>query len=149
MCFLFWRVWYCSTWFFWIRGLCSLPDGRDCTWGKLGLTLMGQTMLIKSLIQCLLVGGAVCLPVSCLAWGAPVLESYRLYGKAEGYLQKHLCQHAPPRTAAATAPVPEAGHCQCRSPNGVTVPFPWVLVRTLFCLCPTSISVFTSPVEVL
>ena len=32
---------------------------------------------------------------------------------------------------------------------GVTVPFPWVLVHTRFCLCPPRVSVLPSPMEVL
>ena len=32
-----------------IRGLCKLPDGREWLWGKLGLALVGRTMISKSL----------------------------------------------------------------------------------------------------
>ena len=32
-----------------IRGLCKLPDAREWLWGKLGLALVGRTMISKSL----------------------------------------------------------------------------------------------------
>ena len=34
-----------------IRGLWTLPDGKDWLWGKLGLALVGRAMPNKSLIQ--------------------------------------------------------------------------------------------------
>ena len=46
-----------------IRGFCKLPDGRDWLWGKLGFVLMVMVMLSKSLIQFLLMDGAVFLLV--------------------------------------------------------------------------------------
>ena len=71
---------------------------------------------------------------------------------------------APFRTAAATAPITTAKHCwptplpetlktltgkSCSISCGVAAPFPWVLVCTRFCLCPPTVSVSLSPVEVL
>ena len=44
-----------------ISGLCKLPDGRDCLWGKLGLALVGRALLSKSLIQ-FSVDGRGCVP---------------------------------------------------------------------------------------
>ena len=34
-----------------VRGLWKLPDGRDWLWEKLGLALVGEALLAKSLIQ--------------------------------------------------------------------------------------------------
>ena len=31
--------------------MCKLPDGRDCWWEELGLTLVGRALLSKALIQ--------------------------------------------------------------------------------------------------
>ena len=45
----------------WLRGLWTLPGGRDWMWGNLGLVLMGRSMLSKSLIQ-LSVDGQGCVP---------------------------------------------------------------------------------------
>ena len=51
-----------------IRGLWKLPEGRDWLWEKLGLALVGEAMLSKSLSSFLLMGRAVSLPCS-LAYG--------------------------------------------------------------------------------
>ena len=48
-------------WLIRIRGLWKLPDGRDWLRGKLGLVLMGRSMLSKSLIQ-FSVDGWGCVP---------------------------------------------------------------------------------------
>ena len=50
-----------ALWWMWIRGLWKLPDGRPWLRGKLGLVLMGGTMLSKSLIQ-FSVDGHCCVP---------------------------------------------------------------------------------------
>ena len=49
-----------------MRGLWKLLDGRDWLWGKLGLALVGRTMLSISLIQFSVMGGAV-FPLCSLA----------------------------------------------------------------------------------
>ena len=50
-----------------IRGLCKLSDGTDWLWGNLGLTLVGSTMLSKSLIQ-LSADGWGCAPSLFFVW---------------------------------------------------------------------------------
>ena len=73
-------------------------------------------------------GGAV-LPPCSLAWVSPVLQSAvsvvglpysTLYGRANGdLLQEALCQHTmPPKTVAASAPIPTADHCWPMPPQG-------------------------------
>ena len=50
----FLRLWFFSLsalWWIRLRGFWKLPDGRDWLRGKLGLVLMGEAMLSKSLIQ--------------------------------------------------------------------------------------------------
>ena len=46
-----------------VRGLWKLPDGRDWLWEKLGLALVGEALLTKSLIQFSVDAGGLC---SCL-----------------------------------------------------------------------------------
>ena len=47
-----------------------------------------------------------------LEWPSP--RVYRLFGRANGGFQEGLYQHASPRTAAPSAPVPIPGYCQSR-----------------------------------
>ena len=61
-----------SLWWMSIRGLWKLLDGRYWLWGKLGLALVGRTVLSISLIQFSVMGGAV-FPLCSLAWGQTVL----------------------------------------------------------------------------
>ena len=99
-----------------------------------------KAVLSKSLIQC-----------SADGWGCALSLQFGLrpnYGRGNGsngdVLEKHLCQHT---LAFQTDPDPTAGHCHPhlgrRLPDthrqiwlslcGVTVPFSWVLVHTVFC----------------
>ena len=59
-------------WWMSIRGLWKLHDGRNWLLGKLGLALVGRTVLSTSLIQLSVMGGAV-FPLCSLAWGQTVL----------------------------------------------------------------------------
>ena len=59
-----------------IRGLWKLPDGRDWLWRKLGLVLMGEAILSKSLIQ-FSVDGQACVP-SPLTWGQTMVEVMKI-----------------------------------------------------------------------
>ena len=77
----FWRPWDYSSCFFclpsdgWERGLWKLPDRGDWLWGKTGSCSGGQghAQKIFNPTVCWWVG--LCsIPVSCLAWGEPVLE---------------------------------------------------------------------------
>ena len=56
------------------------------------------------------------LPVSCLAWGHLVLESL---SSVVGLMatSEDVCQHTPPRTAPASAPVLKAEHYQPTPPQ--------------------------------
>ena len=45
-----------------LKGLFKFPDGRDWWWEKLGVALVGRAAISKTLIQCLLMGGAVLPP---------------------------------------------------------------------------------------
>ena len=79
--------------------------------GKPGLALVGRAMLSKSLVQ-LSADRWDCDPsLLVVDLRQPSPEVYRLFGRANGKLQEDLGQHAPPRTAAASVPVPMTGHC--------------------------------------
>ena len=97
------------------------------------------------------------LPVSCLAWGHPVLGS--MVGLMEtptglmpmGPFQNCCCQWPIPcgealLTYASTEYLPtlagRSGSVSC----GVTAPFSWVLVHARFCLCPPKVESLLSPV---
>ena len=102
-------------------------------------------------------------PVSCLARGNPALESTgSMVGLMVTFKRAHTKGQLP--GLLLTVPPPLLGATVnthlCRRPShtsrsgsvscGVTPPFPWVLVHTRFCLCPSRVeSVFPSPVEVL
>ena len=93
------------------KRFCKFPDARAWLWGKLGLALGGRAMLRNSLIQ-LSADEWGCAPSFLVVWlEATSSGIYRLYGEANGNLQKDLNQHTPPRTAAASSPVFQAGHC--------------------------------------
>ena len=114
--------------------------------------LLWQSGLSKTLIQLSTVlVGLHSLPVSCLAWGDPVLGVYRLwYGYCPppgGLTETHL--------PGLLVPVPlsqwqaPANMCLCRRPSktrrsgsvssGITVLFPLDLVHTRFCWCPPKV----------
>ena len=90
-------------------------------------------------------------------------QGCRLSGRADGdLLREDLWQHAtPPRTAAASVPVPAMSPCRLRPPqvtlptvagsfvsvsSGVTAPFPWVVVHVRLCLCPPRVESLFPPV---
>ena len=58
-----------ALWWLRIRGLWKLPDGEDSLWGRLGLVLMGRTMLSKSSIQ---------FPPCCLVWGQTMVGEMKV-----------------------------------------------------------------------
>ena len=64
-----------------IRGLWKFPDGGDWLWGKLGLVLMEMAKLSKSLIQFVLMGGAV-FPPCCLSWGQTMVKLMKIMAKS-------------------------------------------------------------------
>ena len=119
--------------------------------GKLGLVLMGGALLIKSLIQFSVDGGSY-VPSSLFTWGQTMVEVIKIM------MTSFKRSHA--GTAILSAPNPAAGHHQ-------PMPLPrfldlhrqvwvsllwghgsfllWVLVHTLFCLCPPKVH-FPSPV---
>ena len=133
------------------KRLWKLPDGRDWLWGKLGLVLMGRTMLSKSLIL-FSVDGWGCVPSLLF----DLKSNYGGDNEDNGdLLQKVLCMHCntqhpqpcsrpPPTHASARASWALTGKSGSAS-FGVTAPFSWVLVHTRFCLCPPSVC-FPSPV---
>ena len=40
-----------ALWWMRLRGLCKLPNGKDLQWEKLGLALVGRTVLSQVLIK--------------------------------------------------------------------------------------------------
>ena len=128
-----------ALWWRKIRGLWKLPDGRDWLWGKLGLVLMGGAMLSKSLIQ-FSVDGQDCVP-------SLLFDPRPNYGGGneddEDLLQKVPCTHCytqclqpcsrPPPTHTSARDswtlTGKSGSVSC----GVTAPFSWFLVHTMFC----------------
>ena len=84
------------------KRLWKLPDGRDWLWGKLGLVLMGRTMLSKSLIL-FSVDGWGCVP-------SLLFDFTSNYGgdkiMATSFKKSCAC------TAALSAPNPAADHHQ-------------------------------------
>ena len=85
-----------------IRGLWKLPDGRDRLWGKLGLILMSEAMLSKSLIQ-FSVDGQGCLP--------SLFDLRPNYGGHVMTIMGTSFKRPPASTAALSAPEPAAGRC--------------------------------------
>ena len=112
------------------------------TKGKLGLILMGRTILSKSLIQFSVVGQGCVLSLLF-----DLRPNYGGDNEDNGdLLQKVPCMHCctqcpqpcsrPPLTHASAGDswtlTGKSGSVSC----GVTAPFSWVLVHTNFCLCP-------------
>ena len=137
-----------------LRGLCKLPNRRDWRWEKLGLALVGRALLSKALIQ-LYTDRWGSLPVSCLAWGDPALESagsiVGIMAPPRGTFRDCCCQHPCPcgeplLTHASTAGPPTLagglGSVSC----GVTAPFLWVLVHATFCFWPPRLESLFPPV---
>ena len=135
----------------WIRlwGLCKLSNGTDWQLEKLGLALVGRALFSKTLIKLSADGwGLSSLPVSCLAWGSPVLEStgsmVRLMVTSKrAYTKGHLPGLLLPVPPSQGEPL--VVHASDRDPPtlagrfgsvscGVTAPFSWVLVHARFCL---------------
>ena len=81
------------------KRLWKLPDGRDWLWGKLGLVLMGRTMLSKSLIL-FSVDGWGCVPSLLF----DLRSNYGGDNEDNGDLLKKSCAC----TAALSAPNPAA-----------------------------------------
>ena len=92
--------------------------------------------------------------------------AYRIFGGANGRLWEASHQWVLPRTSAASVLFPAVSHSHPSTSAGdpltlagrsgsvsygVTAPSPWVLVCTLFCVCPPSVEFLfpPSPVEVL
>ena len=113
-------------------------------------------LLCKSLIQFSANGWTVFPPYS-LAWSSPVLESADSMVRLKSSKMTHAsastsqdccCQCTLPHgrpllTCLHNQRLPNT-HRQVSVSCGITVPFPWVLVHTRFCLCPARVSV--SPV---
>ena len=130
-----------------VGGLWKLPDGKDWLWGKLGLFLMGETMVSKSLIQ-FFVDGQGC--VSSLLFD---LRPDYDEGKEDNgnLLQKVPCTHhctqcpwsciRPPLTHASAGDswilTGKFGSVSC---GGVTAPFSWVPVQSFVCALQESVS---------
>ena len=92
-----------SLWGIRIRGLWTLPNGRDWLWGKLGLVLMGGAMLSKSLIQFSVWGNAV-IPPCCSTWDQTMVVVMKIM--ATSFKRSHAC------TVALCVPDPVADHCR-------------------------------------
>ena len=114
---------------------------------NLGLVLMGETMLSKSLIQFTVEGWAV-FPPCCLAWGQTMVEVMKIMATSFKRSYAGTATLSAPDPAQATANHASArllvthrqvwvsllwGHCS------------WVLVHTRFCLYPPRVC-FPSPV---
>ena len=135
-----------ALWWIRIRGLWKLPDGRDWLWGKLGLVLMGEAMLNKSLIQ-FSVDRRGCIP--SLFFGLRSNYDRGNEGNSD-LLQKDLCMHCciqcpwpcnRPLSTHASIRVSwtltgKFGSVFC----GDTATFSWLLVHTRFYLCPPRVS---------
>ena len=78
----------------------KLPNGRDWLRWKLGLFLMGGTMVSKSLIQ-FSADGQGCVP--SLLFDQTMLEVMKIM--VTSFKRSHAC------TTALSAPNPAAGHC--------------------------------------
>ena len=141
-----------------IRGLWKVPDGRDWWWVKLGLILMGRTMLSKSSIQFSL-DGQGCVP-------SLLFDLRPNYGGGNedniDLLRKVLCTHCciqcpwpcsrPLLTHTSARDSLDTHRQVWVSLLWVTAPFSWVLVHTSFvcvcvcvCVCPPRVC-FPSPV---
>ena len=110
---------------------------------KLGLVLMGRTMLSKSLIQ-FSVDGWGCVPFLLFTWGQTMVEVMKIMVTSVKRSQaciSALLHSEPPTLQQATidhASARDSWTLTGRSASvscGVTAPFSWVLVHTRFCLC--------------
>ena len=125
-----------------IKWLWKLPDGIDWLRGKLGLVLMGGAVLSKSLIQ-FSVDGWGCVPSLLF----DLRPNYGVGNEDSGnLLQKVPSSHCytpwpqpwsrPSPTHTSTGDswtlMGKSWSVSC----GLTAPFSWVLVHTMFCLCP-------------
>ena len=93
-----------------VRNLYKFPDGRDWLWGKLSLALMGRTPLSKTLINCLLMGGAILPPCYLFSLKQPNRGDYRLNslpnGRVHGYLQRRLMPRYISQNCCCQCPCP-------------------------------------------
>ena len=95
-----------------LRGLCKLPVGSNCQWGKLSLALVDKVLISKTLIQ-LSADGWDSPPSLLVVWP----EATQPWSRANGDLQEGSLQGAPPRTVAApSAMVHVASHCKPTPP---------------------------------
>ena len=92
-----------ALWWRRIRGLWTLPDGRDWLKGKLGFVLMGGAMLSKTLIQ-FSVDGWSCILSLLFTWYQTMVKVMKI--TATSFKRSHACP------AILTVPNPAAGHHQ-------------------------------------
>ena len=131
-----------------IRGLWELPDGRDWPWGKLGLVLMTEAMLSKSLIQ-FSAGGWSCVPSMLFDlrpnYGGGNEDNAHLLQKVPCTQCRTQCpQHCsrPLLTHTSTGDFWTLTGRSKSVPCGVIAPFFWVLVHTRFCFFLTPKNLF-------
>ena len=87
-------LWWISLW--------ELSDGRDRLRGKLGLVLMGGSMLSKSLIQ-FSVDGWGCFPSLLFTWGQTMVEVMKIMVTSFKWSHNALLYSVPPTLHQATA----------------------------------------------
>ena len=100
-----------ALWWRRIRGLWKLPDWRNWMSGKLGLALMGEAMLRKSLIQ-FSEDGWGCVPSLSFTWGQAMVDVMKIMGTSLKRSHAH--------TATLSAPNPAASHCRPMPPPETT-----------------------------
>ena len=119
--------------------------------GKLGLALMGEAMLRKSLIQ-FSEDGWGCVPSLSFTWGQAMVDVMKIMGTSLKRSHAHTATLSAPNPCSRPLPT----HTSTRDywtlmgksgsfSYGVTAPSSWVLVCTRFCLCPLRVC-FSSPV---
>ena len=126
-----------SLWWRRIRGLWKLLDGIDWLRGILGLVLMGEAMICKSLTQ-FSVEEWSCVPSLLFTWGQTMVEVMKIMVTSLKWSMHVLLWSLTPTMQQVTINprlhrrLPDT-HRQISC--GVTVPFSWVLVHKVL-LCP-------------
>ena len=138
-----------ALWWMRLRGLCKLPDGRDCQQEKMCLALLGRALLSKALIQLSDEWGCtsslvVVWPEETQPWGLKgsmvglLVTSKRVYTKGDFPVPPSCGE--PHLMHASTGGPPTLAGSFCPVSCGVTALLLWVMVHTKLLVVPSPLS---------